>query len=59
MDSHLPTVLPGGSINGALSALVKHFGFLPENRRVGHLLARFSSHVTWSRELNAECFMIG
>ena len=41
MDSHLPIVLPGDGINRAVSALLEHFGFLPENRRVGHWLAPF------------------
>ena len=41
MDSHLPIVLPGDGINRAVSALLEYFGFLPENRRVGHWLAPF------------------
>ena len=33
VSSHLPIVLSRNGIGGAFSALLEHFGFLPENRR--------------------------
>jgi hypothetical protein len=49
VDGHLAIVLPGDGINSAFGALLEHFGFLPENRCVGHLIAPLGSHLRIGR----------
>ena len=38
VGGHLAVVLPGDGLGGLLGALLEHFGFLPENGRLGHVL---------------------